>query len=86
MHYTENVNERRVKDFVNADGIFLAFKKPRAALEVKWSERVDISRVEEAMKDIDVQRKILFVPDKKGLKSNSLEIWDVGDLMSSTQG
>jgi hypothetical protein len=78
--------EEQVAESVNADGIFFAFEKPRAALEVKWRERVDISRVEEAMKDIDVQRKILFVPDKKGLKSNSLEIWDVGDLMSSTQG
>ena len=78
--------EEQVAESVNADGIFFAFEKPRAALEVKWRERVDISRVEEAMKDIDVQRKILFVPDKKGLKSNSLEIWDVGDLMNSSHG
>ena len=32
------------------------------------------------MKDIEVRRKILFVPDKKGLKSKSLEIWDADDL------
>ncbi len=66
------------------DGIFTRFKKPTLALEVKWKHKIsrsDIKRAEESLGRIDVPRRILFVPDKKGLHSESLEIMDISDMI-----
>ena len=73
--------EEQIIESVNADGVFLRFKKPQAILEVKWRERVDIHEVEKNLGGFSVKKKILFVPDRKGLRSNVLEIWDVNDLL-----
>jgi hypothetical protein len=66
----------------DVDGFLLKFKKPEMAIEVKWGtiRAVDIRRSEETLGKLDAARKILFVPDKDGLKSK-LEIWDVDDLL-----
>ncbi len=73
--------EEQIIESVNADGVFLRFSKPQAILEVKWRERVDIHEVEKNLGGFNVKKKILFVPDRKGLTSNVLDIWDVNDLL-----
>ncbi len=69
------------KDF-DIDGILLKFKKPEIALEVKWGGlgKKEIDRAEEVLGKIDATRKLLFVKDKKIIKSN-LETIDVDDLI-----
>ena len=77
----ENVLE--AKDY-EIDGVFLRFKKPVALLEVKWGRKIggrDIRKVEEKLDRLPAGRKILFVRDKAGLRSKSLEIMDVFDLL-----
>lgn len=65
------------------DGYLLKFKKPQIALEVKWKEldKKEIIKVEEHLALAVASRKILFVPDKRGIKS-SLEVMDVTDLFA----
>ncbi len=65
----------------DVDGLLLRFKKPEVAIEVKWGavRAADVKRAEETLGKVEAARKILFVPDKSGLKS-TLEIWDVDDL------
>lgn len=69
------------KDF-DIDGILLKFKKPEIALEVKWGGlgKKEIDKAEEVLGKIDATRKLLFVKDKKIIKSN-LETIDVDDLI-----
>ena len=64
------------------DGYLLKFKKPQIALEVKWGtlDQKIITKVEEHLAVVDAPRKILFVPDKKRIKSATLEVMDVTDL------
>src|SRR3989338_2733720 len=68
------------KDF-DIDGYLLNFKKPEIAIEVKWKSvgKEDIKKAEETLGRIDAPKKILFVPDKKGV-SSKLNVIDVGDL------
>jgi len=68
------------KDF-DIDGYLLKFKKPEIAIEVKWKSvgKEDIKKAEETLGRIDAPKKILFVPDKKGV-SSKLNVIDVGDL------
>ena len=71
------------KDY-DVDGIFCKFKKPEVALEIKWKKKVenkDIKKANENLSRIGAKRKIMFVPDKKGLKSKDIEIFDVGDII-----
>jgi hypothetical protein len=66
------------------DGIFATFKKPEVALEVKWKSRIDRSDIAKAISNlgrIPAPRKVLFVPDRKGLSAEGLELMDVGDLL-----
>ncbi|MEA3558615.1 MAG: hypothetical protein U9R75_05110 [Candidatus Thermoplasmatota archaeon] len=66
------------------EGIFTRFKKPILALEVKWKNRIsmeDIKRAEKSLGRIPAPRKVLFVPDKKGLQSEALEIMDISDMI-----
>ena len=68
------------------DGIFATFKKPEVALEVKWKGTVDRSDLLKARSNlgrIPAVRKVLFVPDKKGLAAEGLELMDVRDLLRS---
>ncbi|MFW6064874.1 MAG: hypothetical protein ACOC8Y_04800 [Candidatus Natronoplasma sp.] len=51
--------------------------------EVKWKDEVkenDITRAEEVLSQYDVERRFLFVPDKKMVSSDTLEVIDVTDL------
>ncbi len=64
------------------DGYLLKFKNPEISLEVKWKKlnKEDIAKAENNLSKIIAKKKILFVPDKKGIISN-LEVLDVGDLV-----
>ena len=64
------------------DGVLLKFKKPEIVLEVKWKKvsKEDIKKAEETLARINAGKKILFVQDKRGVKS-SLDVWDVEDLV-----
>ncbi len=65
------------------DGIYSQFKKPRIALEVKWKKNIrkeDLKKAEKNLDRINVPRRILFVPDKKGLHSDKIELMDISDL------
>lgn len=63
------------------DGCLLRFDKPEIGLEVKWGKInvQDIKKTEENLKKINSNKKILFVPDKKDIKT-SLTVLDVSDL------
>ena len=68
----------------DVDGVLVRFKKPEVLLEVKWRKKVtaaDIKNTEAAMDRIDAKRRILFVQDKKGLRSKVLDIIDASDLL-----
>lgn len=69
------------KDF-EIDGCLLKFKNPEILLEVKWGEvkKQEIARAEENLAKLEAKRRIIFVPDKKGLASK-LKVMDVGDLI-----
>jgi hypothetical protein len=65
------------------DGLLLRFKEPAAGVEVKWGKRVgedDIRKAEANLGRFKLERRILFVPDKKMLKTDSLEVMDPSDL------
>ncbi|VVB76663.1 AAA domain protein [uncultured archaeon] len=64
------------------DGILTRFNKPALLLEVKWGKvnQAEVDATEDKLNRIEAARRILFVQDKKGLKSKALEIIDVGDL------
>jgi len=67
------------------DGIYSKFKKPKVALEVKWEKNIrneDIKKAEANLGRIRVPRKVLFVPDKKGLQSDDIEIMDIDDILT----
>jgi hypothetical protein len=71
------------KDF-EVDGIFTKFKKPSIALEVKWKKKIDNKDIEKARLNLDrieINRKILFVPDKAGIKIKDIELMDVKDIV-----
>lgn len=63
------------------DGYLLKFKKAVIVLEVKWGklDKNDILKAEKILNKQDSKKKILFVQDKRGIKSN-LELMDVADL------
>lgn len=67
----------------DVDGCLLRFGKPEIVLEVKWKPNVskeDIFKAEENLMSIPAKKRLLFVPDKKGLKSDSIEIADISDF------
>ncbi len=75
------------KDF-EVDGLLIKFKKPEIALEVKWKEQLSLEDIKKTMKNLStfaVKRKILFVPDKRNIKSPrdlaGIEVMDVSDLI-----
>jgi hypothetical protein len=73
------------KDF-EVDGIFSKFKKPEIALEVKWKKKIDgedIKKAQNNLEKIDVKQRILFVPDKTGIKADSIKLMDVKDIMKN---
>lgn len=64
------------------DICLLRFKKPHIVGEVKWKDvgTKEITRIQEKLEKIDAKRKVLFIPDKKGIKSG-LEILDADDML-----
>jgi len=71
------------KDF-DVDGCLLKFKKPEIALEVKWSDRININEVVHSLNKVQSKEKILFVPDKKKIakKRNDIKIIDILDIIN----
>jgi hypothetical protein len=66
------------------DGCLLRFKKPEIALEVKWREELgseEIRKIAERLGRLGARRKILFVPDKREVKAEGIEVMDVLDLV-----
>lgn len=65
------------------DGCLLKFNKIEIALEVKWGKISveDIKRAEQNMQKINPKKKVLFVPDKTGIRFDG-EVLDVLDLIS----
>ena len=80
--YGLNVFHYQTRD-LELDGIYAKFKKPEIALEVKWKNKLrkkDLVKIENNLEKINVKRRILFVPDKKNLFSDKIEIMDISDL------
>ncbi|MEM2344862.1 MAG: hypothetical protein QXI73_06080, partial [Thermoproteota archaeon] len=71
----------QAKDF-DVDGCLLKFNKPEIVLEVKWGRinSTDVRKAEENLGKVPSKRKILFVPDKRLVKSSKLEVLDVDDV------
>ncbi len=67
---------------VEIDGCLLRFQKPEILLEVKWGQLKpeEIKAIEEKLSHWEAKQKILFVPEKKGIKS-TLKVMDVEGLM-----
>ena len=66
------------------DGIYTKFKKPTMALEVKWKKKItgtDIRHAEDNLCRISVPKRFLFVPDKKNLHSDRVEIVDISNFI-----
>ena len=75
----ETIIESRDYDI---DGYLMRFQEPEILLEVKWKRELkkeDIQKTEKNLEKLSAKRKILFVPDKKEIKT-MLEVWDVDDL------
>ncbi len=67
----------------DVDVCLLKFKEPKIIGEIKWKKRIrpaDLSRAEEVLSGFDADSKFIFVPDKRGISSDVLEIIDVTDL------
>lgn len=65
------------------DVCLLKFKNPEIVGEVKWKKKVsqdDVNRAEEVLNKVDAQKRFMFVPDKKEVSSDELEIIDVTNL------
>ncbi len=68
----------------DVDGCLLRFGRPEIVLEVKWKAKVskeDVLKAEQNLAGIPAKKKLLFVPDKKGLRSRIVEITDIRDYM-----
>ena len=66
------------------DAYLLKFKKPEIAIEIKWKktiEKEDIAKAEENLSKVKAKKKLLFVPDKRNLKSEKVDIIDISDLI-----
>lgn len=67
----------------DVDICLLKFQKPKIVGEVKWEQKIkkeDVERAEEVLSKFEAEKKYLFVPDKKGVVSDKLEVIDAGDL------
>ncbi|MBM4248666.1 MAG: ATP-binding protein [Euryarchaeota archaeon] len=79
------VHLHEAADF-EVDGIFATFRKPELALAVKWRsrlERNDVVKARESLGRSGAKRKILFVPEKRGIPAEGLELMDVRDLLKT---
>jgi len=70
------------KDF-DIDGCLLKFKKPEISIEIKWKDKIsknEIIKAEKNLSRIAVKKRLLFLPDKKLIHSNIIDIVDVSDF------
>ncbi len=68
----------------DVDGCLLKFKEPQILLEVKWKKKIDAEDILKAEKNtgvIPAKKRLLFVPDKKGLCSDVVKIVDISDFI-----
>ena len=68
----------------DVDACLLRFDKPQMAMEVKWKNKIDaqdFKRAEKNLDKVDAKERVLFVPDKMGIKTpTGLKVIDVSDL------
>lgn len=77
----ESVVEARDLD---VDGCLLRFRKPEVVLEVKWKGEVaggEVKKIAERLNKHEARRKILFVPDKRKVKTKEVEVADILDFV-----
>lgn len=70
------------KDY-GIDVCLLRFKKPEIVVEIKWKDHItkeDILKAEKNLNKLPAQKKLLFVPNKKRLSSESIDIIDINSL------
>jgi hypothetical protein len=70
------------KDY-DVDACLLKFRKPAVVLEIKWKEKVsreDVTNAERNLSKIHAEKRLLFVPNKKLVRSDVLDVIDVSDL------
>lgn len=68
---------------MDMDVCLLKFNKPKVIGEIKWRTQIrskDLSRAEDVLSRFDADRKFFFVPDKRDVSSDVLEVMDVTDL------
>jgi len=71
------------KDF-DVDVCLLKFKKPEVVVEVKWKENIlkkDVDKAVMSLERINAKKKYLFVPDKRQVKTDKIEVIDITDLL-----
>lgn len=67
----------------DVDACLLRFKRHEVVLEVKWKKKVgkeDAAKAEKNLSRIETEKRMLFVPDKRQVRSNILSIVDASDL------
>lgn len=67
------------------DACFLKFKKPDIVMEIKWKKTIskkDVAQAEKNLARIKAKKKLMFVPDKKGLFSDRLSFLDCSDILN----
>jgi hypothetical protein len=72
------------KDY-DVDAYLLKFNKPEMAIEVKWKKNIteeDIAKAEKNLYQVNANKKLLFVPNKRNLQSEILEIVDISDFIT----
>ncbi|MDO9536948.1 MAG: AAA family ATPase [Thermoplasmata archaeon] len=69
------------KDY-DVDILLLKFKKPELAIEVKWGNvtKSDVARAGDSLARIGAPETALFVPDKKMVVTEGLDVWDIWDV------
>ena len=69
----------------DVDVCLLRFSRPQMVMEVKWKGRIsgpDIQTAQKSLANVQAPERILFVPDKQGLKAPAgLKLMDVSDLV-----
>lgn len=67
----------------DVDACLVKFQKPEIVVEVKWKDKItkeDVVKAEENLQKAGAKKRLMFVPDKTGLKSDKVEFMDVTDL------
>ncbi|HID60280.1 MAG TPA: hypothetical protein EYP46_00275 [Hadesarchaea archaeon] len=71
------------EDF-DVDGCLLRFRKPEVVLEMKWGDELgkgEIKKAVEKLNKLKAKRRILFVPDKRKVTAEDVEVVDILDFV-----